>query len=77
MARKIEIFTDGACSGNPGAAAIAFVIKEGGKNIKLKLTPGTKFFASEGGKEVKAADLVGKSVKVVSEHKKVDSITGA
>jgi len=53
------------------------IVVEGGKNIKLKLTPGTKFFASEGGKEVKAADLVGKSVKVVSEHKKVDSITGA
>lgn len=26
--KKFDIFTDGACSGNPGLAAIAFVIKE-------------------------------------------------
>ena len=31
---KLEIFTDGGCSGNPGPAAIGVVIKEGGKNIK-------------------------------------------
>lgn len=34
MARELEIFTDGACSGNPGEAAIAVIIKEEGKVIK-------------------------------------------
>jgi len=29
----LEIYTDGACSGNPGAAGIGVVIKRGGKNI--------------------------------------------
>lgn len=31
---KLEIFTDGGCSGNPGPAAIGVVINEGGKTIK-------------------------------------------
>jgi ribonuclease HI len=31
---KLEIFTDGGCSGNPGPAAIGVVIKAGGKTIK-------------------------------------------
>ena len=31
---KLEIFTDGACSGNPGPAAIGVVIKNDGKTIK-------------------------------------------
>ena len=31
---KLEIFTDGGCSGNPGPAAIGVVIKDGGKNVK-------------------------------------------
>ena len=31
---KLEIFTDGGCSGNPGPAAIGVVIKEGGKTVK-------------------------------------------
>lgn len=31
---KLEIFTDGACSGNPGPAAIGVVIKSDGKIIK-------------------------------------------
>ncbi len=31
MSRPMEIFCDGACSGNPGPAAIGFVIKESGK----------------------------------------------
>ena len=31
---KLEIFTDGACSGNPGPAAIGAVIKRDGKTIK-------------------------------------------
>ena len=31
---KLEIFTDGACSGNPGPAAIGVVIKKDGEVIK-------------------------------------------
>jgi len=31
---RLEIFTDGGCSGNPGPAAIGVVIKQGGKDIK-------------------------------------------
>ena len=31
---KLEIFTDGGCSGNPGEAAIGVVIKDGDKTVK-------------------------------------------
>ena len=31
---KLEIFTDGGCSGNPGPASIGVVFKDGGKTIK-------------------------------------------
>src|SRR5271154_6203545 len=31
---KLEIFTDGGCSGNPGPAAIGVVIKKGVKTVK-------------------------------------------
>ncbi len=31
---KLEIFTDGGCSGNPGPAAIGVVIKNGAKTVK-------------------------------------------
>ena len=31
---KLEIFTDGGCSGNPGPAAIGVVIKKGDKTLK-------------------------------------------
>lgn len=34
MSRILEIFTDGACQGNPGEAAIGVVILENGKIIK-------------------------------------------
>ncbi|MCA9407685.1 MAG: ribonuclease HI family protein [Candidatus Omnitrophica bacterium] len=32
--KELEIFTDGACSGNPGEAAIGFVINENNQRIK-------------------------------------------
>ena len=32
--KKLEIFTDGACSGNPGPAGIGVVIKHGGAVIR-------------------------------------------
>jgi len=32
MGRVFKIFTDGACSGNPGPAAIGFVVKENNKS---------------------------------------------
>ncbi len=31
--KTLDIFTDGACSGNPGPAAIGIVIKSGGETI--------------------------------------------
>jgi ribonuclease HI len=31
---KLEIFTDGGCSGNPGPAAIGVVIQKGGNTVK-------------------------------------------
>ena len=31
---NLDVFTDGACSGNPGEAAIAVVFKETGKIVK-------------------------------------------
>ena len=54
----------------------AIVVKVGKKEVKLTATPKTEF-KSKDGKKAKAADLVGKKVKVVSEHKKVDSITAS
>ena len=34
MSRTLEIFTDGACSGNPGPAGIGVIIKDGKKVIR-------------------------------------------
>ena len=34
MSRKLDIFSDGACSGNPGLASVGVVIQENGKTIK-------------------------------------------
>ncbi len=34
MKRHLQIFTDGACSGNPGPAGVGVVIKEGDKTLK-------------------------------------------
>ena len=34
MSRILELFTDGACQGNPGEAAIGIVIRENGKVVK-------------------------------------------
>ena len=34
MSKSLEIFIDGACSGNPGMAAIGVVIKENAKVVK-------------------------------------------
>jgi ribonuclease HI len=45
---KLEIFTDGGCSGNPGDAAIGVVIKHGAKTVKtlgLFIGPGTNNIA--------------------------------
>lgn len=50
------------------------VVSKKGKESKITLTPKTE--VKKGKKETKIADLVGKKVKVVSEHKKADSVTG-
>ena len=34
MSSRLEIYTDGACSGNPGPAAVGVVIVQDGKKIK-------------------------------------------
>lgn len=47
-----------------------------GKTVNRTLTPSTKATAKDG-KDAKADSLVGKSVKVVSEHGKVQSISEA
>jgi outer membrane lipoprotein-sorting protein len=50
------------------------VVVEDGKELKLTLTGETKVTDAEGN-DAEASKLVGKEVKVVSEHAKVDSIT--
>lgn len=50
------------------------VIDAKGKESKIALTPKTE--VKKGKKKIEIADLVGKKVKVVSEHKKADSVTG-
>ena len=45
---RLEIYTDGACSGNPGEAAIGVVIKKGGKeiwNLSRSIGPATNNIA--------------------------------
>ncbi|MCB1063776.1 MAG: hypothetical protein KDN20_12740 [Verrucomicrobiae bacterium] len=49
---------------------------KGGKSATLTATPTTEA-KSKDGKKTELADLVGKSVKVVSEHKKIDSVSEA
>ncbi len=50
------------------------VIEADGKESKIALTPKTE--VKKGKKSTDIAKLVGKKVKVVSEHKKADSVTG-
>lgn len=47
-----------------------------GKTAKVTATPSTEAKGKDG-KAIELADLVGKKVKVVSEHKKADSVTEA
>jgi hypothetical protein len=54
----------------------ALVVMVGEKEVTLTATPTTKFKGTDG-KDIAAAELVGKKVKVVSEHKKVDSVTAS
>ena len=49
------------------------VVGQDGKEVNLTLTASTEITNAEG-KAAKVSDLVGKTVKVVSEHAKVDSI---
>lgn len=52
---------------------VVVIVGEGGKEVKLTLTTKTQVTDSEG-KDAKVSALVGKQVKVVSEHAQVDSI---
>ena len=49
------------------------VVGQDGKEVSLTLTAKT-LVSDAAGKTAKVADLVGKKVKVVSEHAKIDSI---
>ena len=53
---------------------IIVVASNDGEEAKLVLTMNTKAVGADG-KEAKLADLVGKEITVISEHKKVDSVT--
>ena len=50
------------------------VVEVDGKKSKITLTPKTE--VKKGKDKADIADLVGKKVKVISEHKKADSVTG-
>ena len=52
---------------------VVVVVGEDGKKVKLTLTAKTQVMDAEG-KKAEVSKLVGKEVKVVSEHAKVDSI---
>jgi hypothetical protein len=52
--------------------AVVLVVEDG-KEIELKLTAKSKVMDAEG-KKSEASNLVGKKVKVVSEHAEIDSI---
>lgn len=54
----------------------SLVVESDDGKSKLTVTPKTEA-KDKDGKKVDLADLVGKKVKVVSEHKKIDSVTGA
>lgn len=60
-----KVTTNGTLSAYDSKAK-TITVKAGKKNVKLKLTSATKG---------DPAKLKGKAVKVISEHKKVDSIT--
>jgi hypothetical protein len=52
---------------------IIVVVAQDGKEVRLTLTAQTRVTDAEG-KKAEASGLVGKKVKVVSEHAKIDSI---
>jgi hypothetical protein len=53
---------------------VVVMVGEEGKEVELTLTAETKVTDAEGN-QADASKLVGKQVKVVSEHAKIDSIT--
>ncbi|MDA1139808.1 MAG: hypothetical protein O3B01_14630 [Planctomycetota bacterium] len=69
-------FTDKGTLASADSETKSLVVEVKGEKVTLKLTPETKAIGKDG-KEVKLADLVGKAVVVISEHKKVDSVTGS
>ena len=71
-----KVTDEGKLSSYDAETKAIVVELNGGKKATLKATPTTAAKDAEG-KKVELADLVGKKVKVVSEHKKVDSVTAA
>lgn len=68
-----KVTDEGALSSYDAETKMIVVKAEDGEEAKLTITKDTVVKDSEG-KEVALEDLVEKSVKVISEHKKVDSV---
>ena len=68
-----KVTNEGTLSSYDADSKAIVVVGEDGKKAKLTLTPKTVIKDADG-KEIKLEDLVEKSVKVTSEHKKVDSV---
>jgi hypothetical protein len=66
--------TEGTLTSVDAATKTVVVKAADGKEVKLTMTA-TTAVKDAGGKSAEASALVGKSVKVVSEHAKIDSIT--
>ncbi len=56
------------------ATAKEMIVEAKGKETKITVTPDTES-KDKDGNEISIDDLVGKEVKVVSEHSKADSVT--
>lgn len=69
-----KVTNEGTLSGYDKDTKSIVVTDEDGKESKLTLTADTKIKGSDG-EAAEIDDVVEKDVKVVSEHKKVDSVT--
>lgn len=69
-----KVTDEGTLSSYDADTKSIVVTDSDGKESKLTLTADTEIKGADG-KEAKIDDVVEKSVKVVSEHKKVDSVT--
>ena len=71
-----KVNTEGKLTSYDADTKALVIETKDGKSAKITVTPKTEA-KSKDGKKAELADLVGENVKVVSEHKKADSVTGA